>query len=39
MEKWDKLFKDGPSNICGRQPLKNLNGYGLLKHAIFLQTF
>ena len=20
---WDKLFKSGPNNICGRQPLKN----------------
>ena len=21
--KWDKVFKNGPSRICGRQPLKN----------------
>ena len=21
---WDKVFKNGPSNICGRQPFKNL---------------
>ena len=28
---WDKVFKNGPSEICGRQPLKNLKGYGLLK--------
>ena len=21
---WDKVFKDGPSEICGRQPLKKL---------------
>ena len=21
-KKWDKLFKNGPSKICGRQPLK-----------------
>ena len=28
---WDKLFKSGPSKICGRQPLENLKGYGLLK--------
>ena len=21
---WDNVFKDGPSKICGRQPLKNL---------------
>ena len=34
---WDKVFKDGPSKICGRQPLKNLKGYGLLKQTISLQ--
>ena len=22
--KWDKVFKNGPSEICERQPLKNL---------------
>ena len=22
--KWDKVFKNGRSKICGRQPLKNL---------------
>ena len=27
---WDKVFKNGPSKICGRQPLKNLKEYGLL---------
>ena len=21
---WDRVFKNGPSKICGRQPLKNL---------------
>ena len=21
---WDKAFKNGPSKICGRQPLKSL---------------
>ena len=26
---WDKVLKNGPSKICGRQPLKNLTGYGL----------
>ena len=31
---WDKVFKNGPSKICGRQPLKNLKGYGLLEHLI-----
>ena len=25
----DKVFKNGPNKICGRQPLKNLKGYGL----------
>ena len=24
---WDKVFKSGPSKVCGRQPLKNLMGY------------
>ena len=28
---WDKVFKNGPSKICGRQHLKNLKGYGPLK--------
>ena len=23
-DKWDKVFKNGPSKICGRQPLKTL---------------
>ena len=26
---WDKVFKNGPSQICGRQPLENLKRYGL----------
>ena len=26
---WVKVFKNGPSKICGRQPLKNLKCYGL----------
>ena len=25
--KWDKVFKNGPNKIFGRQPLKNLKGY------------
>ena len=29
---WDKVFKNGPSEICRRQPLNNLKGNGLLKH-------
>ena len=28
---WDEVFKNGPSKICGRQPLKNLKEYGLPK--------
>ena len=28
---WDKVFKNGPSKICGRQPLKNLKRYGVRK--------
>ena len=27
---WVKVFKNGPSKICGRQSLKKLKGYGLL---------
>ena len=30
---WDKVFKNGPRKICGRQPLKSLKGYGLHKHV------
>ena len=37
--KWDKVFKNGPSEICGRQPLKNFKGYSLLKQTITLQIF
>ena len=25
---WDKVFKNGPTKICGRQPLKKLKWYG-----------
>ena len=42
---WDKLFKNGPSKICGRQPLKNLKPSkyfkGCLPHILispFLNT-
>ena len=28
----DKVFKNGPGETCGRQPLKNLKWSGLLKH-------
>ena len=35
---WDNVFKNGPSKICGKQPLKILKGYRLwpmcqLSHA------
>ena len=30
----DKVFKNGPSKICGKQPLKNLKGYGLPKGCL-----
>ena len=36
---WDEVFKSGLSKICGRQPLKSLKGYGLLKQTLFLQIF
>ena len=28
---WDKVFKNGPSKVCERQPLKILKWYGLLR--------
>ena len=28
---WGKVFKNGPTKICGRQPLKKLKEHGLLK--------
>ena len=36
---WVKTFKCGLSKFCGRQPLKSLKGYGLLKQTISLQVF
>ena len=33
---WDKVFKNGPSKLCGRQPLKKMKGYGLPKADISL---
>ena len=36
---WDKVFKNGPSNICGRQPFKNLKGYGLLSRPYHFKFF
>ena len=38
-EIWDKVFKNGPSKICGKQSFKNLKGYGLLKQTISLHFF
>ena len=39
---WGKVFKNGPSKICGRQPLKHLKGYGMPKaehtHSIVLKA-
>ena len=36
-------FQDEPNKICGRQPLKNLKGYGLPKAdhtpSTFLKVF
>ena len=36
---WDKVFRNGPSEVCGKQLLKNLKGYGLLKHAVLKAVF
>ena len=30
---WGKIFKSGLSKFDGRQPLKNLKGYGMLKQT------
>ena len=35
----DEVFKNRPSNICGKQPLKNFKRYGLMKQTISLQIF
>ena len=37
----DRVFKSGPSKICGRQPLKKLNKYSLFKvvfHKFFFHS-
>ena len=36
---WVTVFKNGPSKICGRQPLKHFKWYGLPKQTISLQIF
>ena len=35
----NKVFKSRPSKICGRQPLKNLKGYGLLSRLYPFKSF
>ena len=30
---WDKLFKNGPSKICGRQPIKNFT-WSILEYFV-----
>ena len=37
--KWDNVFKNGPSKIRGRQPLKNLNWHGLLNRPYHFKFF
>lgn len=37
--KWDIVFKNGPIKILGRQPFKNLNGYGLFKQPYITSIF
>ena len=37
--KWDKVFENGQKKVCGRQPLKDLKKYGLLKKTILIQIF
>ena len=34
-----KVFKNGPNKIFGRQPLKILKEYGLLRQTIPVQIF
>ena len=36
--KWDKVFESGISKFYGRQPLKNMKEYGLLKPFKFLKA-
>ena len=32
-DKWDKVFKNGPSEICGRQPLKQFT-WSILEYFV-----
>ena len=36
---WGKIFKSGPSKVCGRQRLNNMKWYGLLRQTILLEIF
>ena len=36
---WDRVFKNEPSKICGRQHLKDLKVYGLPKQTIYSFKF
>ena len=36
---WDKVFKNGPSKICGGHPIKNLKGYGLVSRTYPFKLF
>ena len=36
---WNKVFKNRPSEICGRLPLKNLTWYGLLNSNFLMAVF
>ena len=36
---WGKVFKKGQSKICGRQPLKSFQWYGLPQQTISRQIF
>ena len=38
MNNWVKVFKNGPSKICAKQPLENLKWYGLPKQSTFLKA-
>ena len=39
MNKWDKVFKNGPNEICGRQPLKNLKWNDLFSRPCHFRLF
>ena len=39
LNNWDKVFNSGLIKFCGRQPVKGLKAYGLLKQTISLEMF